>query len=63
MGEFSVRVDDNGSLGDVASGAGTLKIGFCIVDVFKYDSGESPTSQKIYWDCELDLQGIQPNWV
>ena len=63
VGEFSVRVDDNGSPGDVAPGAGTLKIGFCIVDVFKYNGDESPTSQKIYWDCELDLQGIQPGWV
>ena len=63
IGEFSVRVDDNGSPGEIAPGADSLKIGFCIVDVFKYNGDNSPTSQRIYWDCELDLQGIQPGWV
>lgn len=63
VGEFSVRVDDNSSPGEIAPGADTLKIGFCIVDVFKYNGDESPTSQRIYWDCELELQGIQPGWV
>ena len=63
IGEFSVRVDDNGSPGTIAPGAASVKVGFCIVDVFKYNGDESPTSQRIYWDCELDLQGIQPGWV
>ncbi len=64
VGEFSVRVDDNGSPGMVAPGADTLKIGFCIVDVFRYDDVKSsPSSEKIYWDCETELQGIQPGWA
>lgn len=40
-----------------------IKVGFCIADVYKYNGEESPTSQRIYWDCEVDLQGIQPGWV
>jgi len=64
VGEFSVRIDDNGSPGTIAPGADSLKIGFCIVDVFRYDEDKSsPTSEKIYWDCETDLQGIQPGWA
>lgn len=71
VGEFSVRevVDPNPNVegdeypGVIAPGANSLKVGFCIVDVFKYNGDESPTSQRIYWDCELDLQGIQPGWV
>jgi len=64
VGEFSVRVDDNGSPGIIAPGADSLKIGFCIVDVFRYDDVKSsPRSEKIYWDCETELQGIQPGWA
>ncbi len=63
IGEFSVRVDDNGLPGAIAPGASSIKVGFCIADVYKYNGEESPTSQRIYWDCEVDLQGIQPGWV
>ncbi len=61
--EFSVRLDDNGIPGDIAPGANSLKIGFCIIDVYKLDGGNSPTSEKVYCDCETDLQGIQPGWI
>jgi hypothetical protein len=44
VGEFSVRVDDNGSPGEIASGTESIKVGFCIVDVYKYNGDESPTS-------------------
>ena len=71
VGEFSVRevydpdpqVPGDEVPGEIASRAESVKVGFCIVDVFKYDGGNSPTSQKIYWNCELALQGIQPGWV
>ena len=64
VGEFSVRIDDNGSPGTIAPGADSLKIGFCIVDVFRYDEEKSsPRSEKIYWDCETELQWIQPGWA
>ena len=63
VGDFSVRVDNNGEPGKIAPGSNSLKIGFCIIDVYKYDGGNSPSSQKIYWDCETDLQGIQPGWA
>ena len=64
IGEFSVRVDDNGSPGEIAPGAQNQKVGFCIIDVYRYDEVKSsPSSEKIYWDCEYDLQGIQPGWA
>lgn len=72
VGEFSVRefTDPNPALmgdeiiGDVAPGAENTKVGFCIVDVFRYeDEKSSPRSDKVYWDCETDLQGIQPGWA
>ncbi len=67
IGEFSVRVDNNGVPGEIAVGengeAAAIKVGFCITNVFKYNGDESPTSQRIYWDCEVGLQGIQPGWA
>lgn len=67
IGEFSVRVDNNGVPGDIAVGengeTASIKVGFCITNVFKYNGDESPTSQRIYWDCEVGLQGIQPGWA
>jgi len=64
VGEFSIRVvDENNLPGEIALGATSIKVGFCITNVFKYNGDESPTSQRIYWDCEVGLQGIQPGWV
>ena len=71
VGEFSVRtpsVNDPTKPGDIAllstgEQSASVKIGFCIADVYKYNGDESPTSQRIYWDCEVGLQGIQPGWV
>ena len=71
VGEFSVRSPDTSNAnipGDIAvlnngDESASIKVGFCVVDVFKYNGDESPTSQRIYWDCEVELQGIQPGWV
>ena len=38
------------------------KTGFCLVDVYNLD-GNSPTVDRVYWDCEFALQGIQVGWV
>lgn len=43
--------------------ATAVKVGFCIADVFKLDGSNSPTSQRVYWDCEVGLQGIQVGWA
>jgi hypothetical protein len=68
IGEFSIRSDNNGSPGDIAldvngDDVAAIKVGFCIADVYKYNGDNSPTSQRIYWDCEVGLQGIQPGWA
>ena len=48
---------------DGPDGTTSVKIGFCITNVFKWDGGESPTSQRVYWDCEVGFQGIESGWV
>jgi hypothetical protein len=66
VGEFAVRAYDPNNPdvpGDIVDDAASIKVGFCITNVFKYNGEESPTSQRIYWDCEVGLQGIQPGWV
>lgn len=68
IGEFSVRADENGSPGAIAQDVNgedlaSVKVGFCIADVYKYNGDNSPTSQRLYWDCEVGLQGIQPGWA
>lgn len=71
IGEFSVRLPDTnnsdipGEIATLGTGEETasIKVGFCITNVYKYNGDESPTSQRIYWDCEVGLQGIQPGWV
>ncbi len=71
IGEFSVRVPDTNNAdipGEIATlnneqETTSIKVGFCITNVYKYNGDESPTSQRIYWDCEVGLQGIQPGWA
>lgn len=38
------------------------KVTFCIEDVFNIN-GNSPTSERIYWDCTVSLQGVQAGWA
>ena len=38
------------------------KITFCIEDVFNME-GNSNTSDRIYWDCTVSLQGVQAGWA
>jgi hypothetical protein len=66
IGEFSIRAyDENNPTvpGEIVEDAASIKVGFCITNVFKYNGDESPTSQRIYWECEVGLQGIEPGWV
>ena len=70
IGEFTINTYDwNDPLGveqfpgDIVDDTTSVKVGFCITNVYKYNGDESPTSQRIYWDCEVGLQGIQPGWV
>ncbi len=73
IGEFSVRhvaTDENGNdvPGDIAvlpggEHATSVKVRFCISDVYQID-GESPaTSLKHYWECKVGFQGIQTGWI
>jgi len=73
IGEFAIRyvatdAEYNEIPGDVVvlpNGvqSASIKVGFCIADVYKWNGKNSPTSQRTYWDCEVELQGIQVGWM
>jgi hypothetical protein len=43
-------------------GTTSIKVTFCLIDWYKMDDN-SPTGERIYWDCLGAYQGIQPGWV
>ncbi len=38
------------------------KTSFCLIDLYKLD-GNSPTSERVFWDCYTSYQGIAAGWV
>ncbi|WP_255464626.1 hypothetical protein [Nitrosopumilus sp. b2] len=68
IGEFAVRESTPNVSGDIVTlpdgvTASSIKVGFCIIDVYKINGDNSPTSQRVYWDCEVTEQGIQSRWI
>jgi Lysyl oxidase len=47
--------------GDVVGG-NSIKTTFCLIDWYKLE-GNSPTSERIFWECQTSYQGIAPDWV
>ncbi|MDQ3672014.1 MAG: lysyl oxidase family protein [Actinomycetota bacterium] len=43
-------------------GTNSLKLGFCLLDLYKLDDN-APTSEKTFWDCYTSYQGISAGWV
>jgi hypothetical protein len=43
-------------------GNNSLKVTFCLIDWYKLD-GNSPTGEKVFWDCATSYQGISSGWV
>lgn len=43
-------------------GGNSIKTTFCLIDWYKLD-GNSPTTERIYFDCSGALQGISVGWV
>ena len=43
-------------------GSTSLKVTFCLIDWYKLDDN-APTTERTYWDCFGDYQGISPGWV
>lgn len=43
-------------------GGNSQKVTFCLIDWYKLDDN-SPTKEKVFWDCEQGYQGISPGWV
>ncbi len=56
---FEVR---KGSPTGPVVGDNSIKVGFCLIDAYKLDDN-SPTSEKVFWDCETSFQGISVGWV
>jgi hypothetical protein len=42
-------------------GGSTLKTTFCLIDLDKSDLVKR-NSERVYWECNSDLQGISPGW-
>lgn len=38
------------------------KTSFCLIDLYKLD-GNSPTSERVFWDCYTSYQGVSAGWV
>jgi hypothetical protein len=43
-------------------GGNSIKVGFCLIDVIN-QTGNSPGSEKVFWDCETSYQGISAGWM
>jgi Lysyl oxidase len=43
-------------------GGNSIKTTFCLIDWYKLE-GNSPTSERIFWECQTSFQGISPGWV
>lgn len=56
---FEVR---KGSATGPVVGTNSLKLGFCLLDLYKLDDN-APTSEKTFWDCYTSYQGISAGWV
>lgn len=68
IGEFAVREATPDGPGDIivlSDGvtASSIKVGFCVIDVYKINGDNSPTTEREYWDCEVTEQGIQTGWM
>ncbi len=38
------------------------KTSFCLIDLYMLD-GNSPTTEKVFWDCATSYQGVSAGWV
>jgi hypothetical protein len=57
---FEVR-KGNPYTGEIVGG-NSLKTTFCLVDSYRLMMN-SPTSQRVFWDCYASYQGIASGWV
>ncbi len=56
---FEIRADS--PTGTIVGG-NTLKTTFCLVDWYKME-GSSKTPDRVFFDCDGELQGVSPGWV
>ena len=68
IGLFAVRESTPNGPGDIVVlpdgvTASSIKVGFCIIDVYKINGDNAPTGERTYWDCEVTEQGIQAGWM
>jgi hypothetical protein len=56
---FEVRA---GSPTGLIVAGNSIKVTFCLIDWYKLE-GNSPTKERVYWDCATSYQGISVGWV
>jgi hypothetical protein len=59
VARFEVR--KGSPTGPVVSNA-SIKVTFCLIDWYKLE-GNSPNTEKEFWDCETSYQGVSVGWV
>jgi hypothetical protein len=59
VAKFDVR--KGSPTGKVVGGA-SIKVTFCLIDWYKLDDN-SPTKERVFFDCYHSYQGISPGWV
>jgi hypothetical protein len=62
VGDVALFEIHSGSPTGPIVGTNSIKVTFCLLDWYKL-IGNSPTSQRYYWDCYTSYQGISPGWV
>ena len=40
----------------------SVKTSFCLIDLYKLE-GNSPTKERVFWDCYASYQGVSAGWV
>ena len=56
---FEIR---QGSAAGPIVGSQSTKVGFCLLEIYRLE-GNSPTSDRTFWDCHGTHQGIGSGWV
>jgi len=62
MGDVALFEVRKGSPTGPVVGGNSIKTTFCLIDVYKLE-GNSPTSERLFFDCYKGHQGISSGWV
>ncbi len=65
IAQFEIRapaLDPESGPSEVLAGENSVKVTFCLIDWYALE-GNSPTSEREFWDCSEGYQGVSAGWV